>query len=185
MSKQTNGFTLIELVVAIMVIAIIATIVAPNLIRRRPAYERQEFFDKLTGLVALAYLEGSRTGKIHRIFIDLTQKKVRLEHETEKKRARETVYEPVKYSYLTTEFAWPENLEIKNFYIKQRDEMATAGSVTNTVWFYVTPDGVAQEVTINILDNRDLDEQGRATPVSLVLNPFTLRFTIYNEFQRP
>ncbi len=185
-SKKSQGFTILELVIALMILAIIAGIVAPNLFRRRSSYARQELSDKLTGLVELAYLEGSSSGKLHRVFFDIPRKLVRLERETTRKHAGQTVYEPAKSSYLKTSFDWPEHFDIKNFYIKARDEMAAGpGATTNTVWFYVAPDGVAQEVIININDTNELTAQGNPYAFSLVLNPFTLRFTLYDEFQKP
>ena len=51
------GFTFIELIVVIMLIAILGAIVAPSLRSRKPAYERKQLFDKLEGIINAAQLE--------------------------------------------------------------------------------------------------------------------------------
>ena len=80
----------------------------------------------------------------------------------------------------------PKIWEIKNFFIKGRDELSTTTShATDTLWFYITPEGVAQEVIINMLDTNDTGANNNPAQASAVLNPFTLQFTLYDEFQQP
>ena len=79
-----------------------------------------------------------------------------------------------------------DNFEFKNFYIGKRDEIAMTlrGAQRGKLWFYITPEGLAQPVIINLIDTAEvIEEKGLA--FSLVLNPFLVQFKEYDTFQRP
>ncbi len=188
--NQRSGFTFFELVVAIAVLAIIATIALPRLGQRKPRAVRQQVIEQLSALVTLGYIRALETGKAQRVFFDLKKQHVQLEQQVLQQKRTSTVqparFEPVQGAFITTRLQWPEHLEIKQFYIKRRDELRTgAGSETNTVWFYIAPSGIAQEVIINTTDTHELDSAGLPVQMSLVLNPFSLQFTVYDAFQHP
>ena len=56
-----------------------------------------------------------------------------------------------------SKFDYPANLEIKQFILEKHDEIKGAGSEgkTNRVFFYIIPEGLAQQVTINFIDKKD------------------------------
>lgn len=181
------GFTLIELVIVIMLIALLGAIVVPNLRSRNPGYERKKLFDTLEGIVNVAQLEAVKKNTVHRVFFDLKSRQIRLEAASkETTSGGAPVYKPASTPSIKSNILMPENLEIKNFFIKGRDELGAArGHSTDTLWFYITPEGVAQEVIINMLDTNDLGANNNPAQASAVLNPFTLQFTLYDEFQQP
>lgn len=186
-SHKARGFTLIEIIIVIAIMAVLALVVVPQLWRHRPAYERNQFVSQLSSLISSGLLEALETQKLHRIYVDLNQKKVRLERATDKKQSSgDFVFEKVARSYQMTEFALPEEVTIKNFYINAHDEMAQSiQTTTKAIWFYLMPDGTSQAVIINAIDMNDLDSQGNPAHMSIVVNPFTLQVEQYASFQKP
>ena len=59
-----------------------------------------------------------------------------------------------------------------------------ARSKSGSVWFYIIPEGMTQDVVLNFIDTNDAYD-GHPRQVGLVLNPFTAQFKEYDEFQKP
>jgi prepilin-type N-terminal cleavage/methylation domain-containing protein len=174
-----KGFSLLEIVVAILLIGIMAALVVPRLSRRGTKPE-DEFTNGLSVLTQVASTNALLTGKLHRLLFDFKRALVELQQEREEKGAQEKKFEPVKVDYLKTTIPWPDALELGNFYIGGKDEVGRGmGVSTPQVWFFVSPDGLAQDVVIN-LQNRETHAQR-----GLVINPFTAQFTVHHEFQKP
>ena len=57
-------------------------------------------------------------------------------------------------------------------------------SKTASVWFYIIPEGMVQNVVINMTDTKDVRDN-QARPVGLILNPFSAQLKIYDSFQKP
>jgi hypothetical protein len=57
------------------------------------------------------------------------------------------------------------------------------GRGTENIWFFVAASGLAQPVTINLVDDNDRSA-GRARSIGLVLNPFSAQFKEYDTFQK-
>lgn len=176
-----NGFTLIELLVVIFLIGLMTTLVFINVRRTYPEDERKAFFAKLNSLVQFGWQQALVTSKVHRMVFDIDENSVKLERATDK----QGEYEPVETQYIETTLEWPSTLEIQQFFIERNpDEItALAGKQDRSVWFFIVPDGLTQEVTINILDYNDVNEREEPAQVSLVLNPFSAQFSIYDAFQ--
>ncbi len=180
-----NGFTFLELVVVIMLLGIVATIVVPNLQQLLPAYKRKEFLTQVSALVRLTWQQALITQKAHRVFFDLEKRVLRIEIETDKKdKTGKPAFEPAAIAYLSTNYQWADAIKIKQFFIEGEEMLARPGIKTEQVWFYIAPDGLAQEVVINLIDSSDIDAQGKPAPVGLVLNPFSAEFKSYEEFQK-
>lgn len=179
------GFTLIEILVAIALIAIMATIVIPNIRPRAARDERKQFISKFNTLLQLAQHDALMTGKTQKIFIDLEKKVIQLQTETGKVDAQnEPIFEPPRGSYFNTTFSWPKNLDVKNFYIEGYDELERwGGRSAGKVWFFIVPSGLTQTVIINVLDTND-KKAGQPRPIGLVLNPFSAQFKEYDSFQK-
>lgn len=180
-----RAFTLIELLVAIALIGLLATIVIPNLYRRVPQYERQQFIGNLNGLMRFTWQQAVVTHKLHRVQFDLEKREVRIAVERNELDSKgERAFESLKDAYMTTSLIWPEHISIKNFYIEGSDELARF-SVRKAaeVWFYIVPEGLAQDVIINGVDSHDTVD-GKPRPFGLVLNPFSAQFKVYDTFQK-
>ena len=77
MRKQ--GFTLIEIVVAIAIIGFVATILVPNLFAPTAAKERKNFIAAVNGLLYLGWQQALITHKIHTATFNFHKKKIYLE----------------------------------------------------------------------------------------------------------
>lgn len=182
-SMRNQGFTLIEIVVAIAIIGLMATIVVPNLFGPTASKERKNFVAKVNGLLFLGWQQALITHKIHKATFNINQKKVFLEVVESMDSANKPKTSPVKIDYQATSIEWPEQFEIKNFFIEGFDEK-TRGTGQNVFFFYIMPDGLSQDVIINLFDTKDILPNGSARPVGLVLNPFSVQLKEYDTFQK-
>lgn len=180
-----SGFTLIEILVAIAIIAVVATVVVPNLWQRKPYYERQQCVRDLNALSNMAWQKAITTHKIHKVHFDLGRRMVFLQVESDDRDDKgEPVFVPVKGAYTVTSFSWPKNLEIRNFFIEGFDEIGKYQSGhAQEVWYFVYPEGRAQPVIINMIDTKDRFA-GKPRQIGLVLNPFSALFKEYDTFQQ-
>ncbi len=184
---STNfGFTLVEILVAMAIIALVATVVVPNLKRPATAQGRQQFVRNLNALCAFAWQNSLVTGKVHKIDFDFQRSQVAAQIATDRKDDKgEAVYMPLKGAYLKSSFAIPKNLEFKNFVVEGFDEMSRfVGGRTTGVYFFIRPGSFPQTVTINLVDTKDVLGRNKPRPMGLVLNPFTAQFKEYDTFQK-
>lgn len=130
-------------------------------------------------LTTLGQEQAIITGKKHRLFFDFTADNpyVQLQVVEKKEDTKTAEYKPITVTYTSTKFLWPSMLAMKNFYIHTVDE-ASKGAL-KTVWFFIFPDGTAQDIIMNIVDEVEHTER------SLVLNPFTVKFSLYDTAQKP
>lgn len=178
MSGAKPGFSLIEIIVAITIIAIMAAILIPRL-RMRGTRDLDALVDHIAALTSLGYERAIMTGKIHRIMFHMKEPaQIELQvMRDEKLGESEHKFVRAEADYDAVSFDWSDQLSVKNFYIKGFDE-AAKGNLKDA-WFYLLPNGMSQEIIINIVDEKTNDERG------LVLNPFHGTFTSYDTFQKP
>jgi prepilin-type N-terminal cleavage/methylation domain-containing protein len=180
------GFTLLEILVAMAIIGIMATFIIPNL--RRASYERKLFFTQLNALVLYGKQHAIMTNKIQQVMFDFKLGTIQLLQDNgQKDGAGKLKYEPVSSITVNTTIVIPDTIEIQNFYIDGTgfDEMSKyVGRKTGQVWFFIVPEGLAQEVIINGIDTNDTLYDGKPRQFGLVLNPFAVRFKEYDTFQK-
>ena len=180
-----QGFTLIEILVAIVLIGIMATIVVPSLTRGTGRYGREQFIYQLQALVQLGWQSALSTGKIHRVLVDIDKRAISLGSASGTfDKNGDPEFKPAKVLFVKSSMTWPAHIQIKQFNIEGFDEMSRygVGRKTTEMWFYIMPDGLTQEVTINALDTKDL-KNNKPRPFSLVLSPFSAIFKYYDTFQ--
>lgn len=185
---QAKGFTLLEILVAVAIIGLTAALVIPNFMGRTAKYARRETIAKLNALTNFAWRNALIDNKIYKVNFNLKAGQpsiISIEVETGIYEKGEPTFKSVDRAYTDTEFEWPEHLEIKQFLIEKFDEMSRfRGRKTESVWFYIMPDGLTQDVIINLVDIKDEMSDGRPRPVGLVLNPFSAQFKVYDSFQK-
>lgn len=181
-----SGFSLLEILITMAIVGFIATAIVPSLWRRSPGYERKQLISQLNSFTQHVWHQAMKTGKVFKVVFNLKTLQVELEQETDKKADNgESVFEPVKRVYFSRSFAWPKELPIKQFIVEGSDLMARyVGKASDKVWFFVIPEGLTQEVTINMIDTKDLLQNKKPREIGLVLNPFSAQFSVYDVFQK-
>jgi prepilin-type N-terminal cleavage/methylation domain-containing protein len=181
---RKHGFTLIEIVVAMAIVGFVATILVPNLLAPTAAKERKNFVAAVNGLLYIGWQQALITHKIHIATFDLNKKKLYLEVVQSMDNPSNPKRVPVHINYQATSIDWPEQFEIQNFYIEGYDEKARSAR-QNVFFFYIMPDGMAQDVVINLYDTKDVLPDKSPRPVGLILNPFSVQLKEYDTFQKP
>lgn len=178
------GQTLLELLIAFTIFAFIASVVINQFSAMQIGQDRRQFINKLNTLVQFAWQQAVLTKKVHRLFFDVQNKKASVEVERESPDAKKVNFVSIKDAYIATHMNIPAAIEIKQFIIEGVDEMRRfAGRKTETLWFYIIPDGMTQAVIINFFDKEQLVD-GKPKQTGLVLNPFTAQFKVYDAFQK-
>jgi prepilin-type N-terminal cleavage/methylation domain-containing protein len=185
--KASKAFTLIEILVALAIIGIISMVVAPNFRRASPTQNRDTFISSLNGLVQFAWQQALQQRKVAQVTFDFKKSMVSIGLATDKKDQKgNIVFAPIAGAYLNTTLAWPDEYVVRQLFIEGFDEMSrySGRQATAEIWFYIVPDGLAQSVIINMIDEKDLRD-GKPNAIGLVLNPFMPQFVQYDEFQKP
>jgi type II secretory pathway pseudopilin PulG len=185
--RNNAGFMLMELLIAMAIIALITAVGLPSIRKSLPRYERQTFIARLNALTQLGWQKTIALHKMSRISFNLAQKKVTLAIATDEidRETKEPKFKPLKSSYLSHSFTIPDSIKIRQLFVEGFDEMKrSTGGKTEETWFYIIPNGLTQQVTINCVDVKDRI-QNKPREIGLVLNPFNAQFKIYDTFQAP
>ena len=170
--RARAGFTFIEMMAVMAIIALVAAVIIPRL-RRRPLSARKELLRNLNALTRTGQLNAIMTGRPHRVFFDLAKRVISLERAEEKRDRQGAMrFEPVSIPYTKTAVDFPLFAEMQRFFVGGTDMLARPDIEFTSVWFYVAPSGLAQEVKLDVLDTE------KDNPFSLVINPFTARFRL-------
>jgi type II secretory pathway pseudopilin PulG len=184
-SRLSTGFSLLQIVIAIFIIGLLMTIVIPNLRPRIPRHEREQFVAQLNSLMQFAWQQAVITHKKHAITFNFERRTIAVLEETDQKKQDGTpVFRPVKGQFMRSLITWPENLQIKEFFLEGDDLLKKfVGRATGEVDIYLVPEGLAQDVIINMIDTKE-KVGGRPKQMGLVLNPFSAQFKVYGTFQK-
>ena len=170
--------------VVIVIIGIMTTMMVPMFRGQNSQQKRMAQVAQLNKLMQGAWQNAITTDKLQKVEFDFTQQRIVL---TQAKAAGLTTgeqqFESTGPGVLIDNIKWPDTYRMVNFYIEDKDEMSYGER--DTAWFYIVPDGLAQQVIINFVDEKESEDRGFEVETSLVLNPFYAQFKEYNEFQRP
>ena len=161
--NKNSAFSLLELIVVVAIMGLMAAIIMPNLKLFKKRQVDKEFSSSLNYISKLAYDNAANTGKMHKVVFDFDNMLIYIEQKDGEN------YTPYENSYLTTSVSL-KDIEIINIYINGKDEMELkpGESKKNTVWYFIVPNGLAQEVSINY----DVGELQK----NLVIDPFNATF---------
>lgn len=180
--NNSSAFSLIEIMVALMIVVMMATIAVPQFTKLIPGRDRKKFLASFESMIVFAKHNAEVTGKIHKILFDTRERLVAVEITTGGSDQRGQLQSvPIKQAPIKTRITIPRSLEFRHFVIEGVDEFAQG--VRKEVWFYVIPDGMVQDVRIAMVDVKDL-VKGRSRPLSLEINPFNGRLKVYDEITK-
>jgi prepilin-type N-terminal cleavage/methylation domain-containing protein len=170
--NRIAAFSLIELIIVVAIIGLMATIFVPNLQIFKKRQADKEFIASLNYISKLASDNATNTGKLHRVVFDLDNAKIFVEQQEDDNFVKSE-------SANLTNAGTFEGIEIVNIFINGIDEMQlkSGESKKNTVWYFVVPNGLTQEVIINY-------DVGQAQK-NLVIDPFSARFKGGNGYKIP
>ncbi len=183
---RQSGFSLLEILIVVLIIGLLSSMIVPNFQRTTPRYEREAFIARFNTLVQFGWQQALSTHKVHRINVDIGKQLITLMADSgEKDKSGESAFKPITNAVEDTTCPIPDQILIKQFFIEGHDMMSKFGrSETKSAWFYIVPDGMAQNVVINFNDTKDTQDN-KSRPVGLVLNPFSAQFKVYDTFQKP
>lgn len=171
MRGTTEGFSLIEIVVVLLIIGIIATFGLPRLFQKT-VDRRKVFSTRLNAVTQTAWRGAVETQTVHRVVFDIEKGEVRAERASRAGALDSYVaeqYVPVAPSRGMVRFDIDPLLVLRAIIIEGKDE-----STDRTAsWFFIDPDEASQEVTVTVADEKSGGD------MSLVLNPFTKMFAEY------
>lgn len=181
-SSENYGFTLIELMIGIVIVGILMAGLIPMMTQKGPGWERKQFTARLNALMQLAWQQSIITHKVHRVMFDFKNHRAFTEKDiTKSPTAKKVDFELVKLS--ASEMTWPKTFIIQQFIVEGFDEMRRYAGKSETSWFYIIPNGMTQQVTINGIDKDEMIE-GKPSQFGLVLNPYMAQFKAYDAFQK-
>ena len=177
MRNNNGGFSLLELIVVITIIAILAVAVMPLFKGRETRLQAKEFVAKLNLLMQTSWQQALVSGNVQKVHFNFKKKIVELFEIKDGSDVR------LKGDIVETEMAIPEAYFFRSFYIDGKDEIALHSKAA-TVYFFIASSGVTQAVIINVIDQGNSQE---SVPLKfgLVLNPFSAQFEYYDTFQKP
>lgn len=187
-SLNKNGIALLDLILAIAIIALISLIAIPNVKQFMPGYQRKQFLSALDTLVQTGWQQALATQAIHKVLFDLSKNIITLERALEKTDSKGTAeYTKAKGVGISTQCTIPSSIQIKQFFIEGFDEIAryTGNKNAARIWFFIMPDGFCQQVVINMIDTSTKTNTQEIKQIGLVLNPLNGRFYAHDEFQKP
>lgn len=184
-NNKHSGFTFIELIIAIAILAAIMALGMTSMRQSTPRYERETFIARLNALLFVGWQNAIKSGKAHRISFDFSKRKISIAVATDATDSQgELICEPLSSKHGRTTLPIPDMLKVENFVIEGGDELKKYSDKQKAeTWFYITPNGLTQEVTINFFDTKDRIAK-KARPIGLVLNPFNAQFEAYDEFKK-
>src|SRR3989344_5615941 len=176
-----SGYSFIEIMAVVLILALLMTVAVPRFSTRNATAERRAFGAHLNAMLNEALLCALKTGRVQRIYWDFKARTVCIEQSSDHVGLDGKIaFSPVKLTYMSSKMMWPAKFEFRECIVQGIDQFAERGvENTNDAWFFVAPNGYAQEVTITIIDTSTADRDFEGVPFMLVMNPFTVQFKMY------
>lgn len=173
--RKNKAFSILELIFVVAIMGLMATIFIPNLAWYKKKELDKQFISGINYLTQLGWDRATLTNTNHRILFDFNNQTISLEKQNGEN------YQKLDDTYFDTEVEF-NGIDVKNFFINGIDEMVLKGDEIkkDTIWFYIVPNGITQNVTINY----DFDFDQRTTENSLVINPFLAKFSWMPEYAK-
>ena len=181
-SVQT-GISFIEILVVLLLMSLFMSLAIPRFFSSQKGRAKKQFFTEFSTLVADSMYQAMTSHKIHQIFWDLQrhQIEVKIYDTTAESKDKHQQFKPVTPDVFHSTMKIPESFIVHNFYIQQGEDEIKPGETKNAIWTYIMPDGTSQQVTINIQDENETDNN----QFSITINPFYSQVSLHDSFQKP
>lgn len=163
MLMKKRGFSLIELMVVILLIGIIATMGIPRFLRS-PIPAAEVFISKLNVLINEAVEMAQKGGKPTRVFFNIGGRKVEAQD--------------LRGKVFGKGIEIPSAVSIEDVMINGKSQFLAGGGEKRTVYFLIDPDGISQEVTLVLIDEKIRSGNRKGGEFAFYLNPFTSVFRL-------
>lgn len=173
--KNNKGFSLLELMIAIVIIGMVMAIGVPNYRGWLERRERDVFFSDVKNLIESARYRAITSGITTKITFDLTNNSAWIEGQTHQKDVHGAfVFEKIKKSFGAVSMVWNNRFLFRSFSIEGVDEISRygAGKATQEVWFFIVPEGIVQRVAFIVADTKDI-VKGKARQFLCSINVFS------------
>lgn len=178
--KNKQAFSLIEIMVVIGIIMLMTAISVPAFKNFFPKADRNAFIADLNALTNLAWRNALVTNRVHMILFDFQKRTISARMVTAQKDEKgehgAPVSQAIKGSFVKNTIIIPQRFNFTQFSIENIDELATVKRTH--VWFFINPNGIAQNVRVAFIDTKEKQVGKRSRLVRLQLNPFSAQFTV-------
>jgi prepilin-type N-terminal cleavage/methylation domain-containing protein len=170
------AFSLIEILIALVIIALLSSVILPNLWRRLPGYEKEQFIAQINALSLTAWQKAIATGRVHQVLFNLKKRYLEVRGQKDSKDLQGNFEFESIQGALETRASIPSSLQIKEFVVNGTDLMTLfTERAVDEAWFLIYPDGIAQQVRIVFTESNQKKSKTRQ-PWSMTINPFTGQF---------
>jgi hypothetical protein len=176
-----TGISFLEILVTLLLMSLLMTFAMPRFFSSQPSKTKKVFFADFSKLVTDTAHQAIMNDKIHQIFWDFNKRTISVKIfdpaiESSNKHER---FKPTDASVFKTHMSIPTEFTINNFFINEK-ESVTSGKL-NTVFHYIMPDGTAQPVIANIVNDNDTVNPR----FCIQIDPFYSQVSLHDTFQKP
>ena len=179
MRKTNSAFTLLEIMMVMVVIASMATIISPWLLRKKPSSEWPFVLSEFNNLVYFARQEAIVNQKNYRLTFksnaDTSDLVIVESEEDNPENPDKKIYKQALSEYLSTEYKLPDQVKMHAFYKNGKEEFSQNKRIA---YCYVVPDGLVEDVMI--LVNRYIEQEEFKATFKMV--PFFGKFDFHTGF---
>ena len=178
-----SGVGLLELVIAIAILGLVATVTIPRFFKSSPQQDRKTFVHALNAIVTQAWVNTLTTATLQKIIVDPINHFIWLEQKT----GEGDSFTLVPLHSFKGKYRYSDSIDIRGIYVEGVDEIGRHGaeSTVHDIWFFIMPGGIAQEVIINAIDTKDQRFSIDGKEFSLLLNPVKVHFEEHDAFIKP
>lgn len=167
--RTATGFSLLEILIALLIVGIAASFVMPRLVRRSPNTEWSHVHEEMNNMLYYARQEAITTQKIHRLVFDQKKKVCFVEVEDGKDAKGRAKFAASRSYYFTSSYDLPEQITLTSVVLKKKNLLAE--NKKRQAFCYVVPHGLVQNVTV-MFERSGIGDEAQAAHLKLRLEPF-------------